>query len=351
MVFFSHAWPGGGSVTLARMGIPLALVSGVIEAGAFGVFVFFMLSSYLITELLMREKEKTGTIHVKAYYARRILRIWPLYFLFIACCFLIRPLTPNYSMSAGQLISMLLLSGNWYFGIHGWGGSFTSHLWSISVEEQFYLIWPVFLKLANRTILCVGFSALMATSFLSLAFLGLRESSANPSIFTNSFVLCSFFALGAIAALWMHGKVLTLNYPIRGFLLVVGITLFTIATMALKIHDSGAVATKDLLLGYALTDIGCMAIFLSFLGAKLPQHTGFLIYLGKISYGLYVYHLACLALTRWLENDVFHKEHWPLSFPLTAVLTFVCASLSYRYIEKPFLRWKEKFEIVQSRRI
>lgn len=336
---------------MARMGIPVALVSAVIEAGAMGVFVFFMLSSYLITELLMREKEKTGTIHVKAYYARRTLRIWPLYVLFLACCFLIQPLTPNYSMSAGQLLSMLLLSGNWYFGIHGWGTSFTSHLWSISVEEQFYLVWPVFLRLANRAMLRVGFSALMVISFLSVAFLCIRGDLANPSIFTNSFVLCNFFALGAIAALWMHGKVLTLSYPIRGLLVVVGMAIFTIVIMKLKIHDLNAVPAKDLLLAYALDDIACLAIFFGFLGGGLPSRTGFLVYLGKISYGLYVYHLICLAFARWLETDVLHKEHWPLSFPLTAALTFVCAALSYRFIEKPFLRWKEKFEVIQSRRI
>ena len=352
MVFFSHAWPNSGSSALAEDGIPFSLASGFFGSGAVGVFVFFMLSSYLITELLLRERTNTGTIHIKAYYVRRALRIWPLYFFFIAFCFLIRPLTPDYPFPGRQLVSMLLLSGNWYFSHRGWWGqSFTSHLWSISVEEQFYLVWPLVLKYGGRARLWLACAGLMFVSYLSLSYLGKQGESANPTIFVNSFVLCIFFALGGLAALWTHGRASTLKLPFRAVLLTLGICLIAVSTMVFRIHEQNVVPLNDLLAGYTLTGVGCLAIFFSFLGVSLPRWSGFLIYLGKISYGLYVYHLICIALAWWIKEHVLHRAHWRWSFPFTLLLTCVCASLSYRFIESPFLRFKEKFVFVQSRRV
>ncbi len=351
MVFFSHAWPQRGSSVLAGANVPLSLISGFFGSGALGVFVFFMLSSYLITELLLRERANTGTIHLRAYYVRRILRIWPLYFLFIAFCFLIRPLTPNYPFSGRQLISMLFLSGNWYFSHHGWGVGFTSHLWSISVEEQFYLLWPLVLKLGGRATLKRACVVLVVVGFLSLAFVAMRGDPANPSIFVNSFVLCIFFALGGIASYSTHGQIPDLKLRSRALLLTFGVGLITIATMVFKIHEQSVVSLMNLLVGYAIAGLGCLSIFFGFLGRSIPSRLRFLVYLGKISYGLYVYHLICLALTYWVKEHLLHREHWVLSFPFTFVLTVVCASLSYHLIESPFLRLKERFVFVQSRRV
>jgi peptidoglycan/LPS O-acetylase OafA/YrhL len=76
---------------------------------------------------------------------------------------------------------MMLISGNWYFAQHAWGTGFVSHLWSISVEEQFYLVWPIFLKLGGRQTLWAGSIGLSLLSLFSLLFLGLRNNSANPT--------------------------------------------------------------------------------------------------------------------------------------------------------------------------
>jgi peptidoglycan/LPS O-acetylase OafA/YrhL len=336
---------------VARLGVPGSLIHGFIDAGALGVFVFFLLSSYLITELLVREKQKTGTIHIKSYYVRRTLRIWPLYFLFLGLAFVVGLIVPIYRMPGKELAMMMLLSGNWYFAQYGWGVGFVSHLWSISVEEQFYLAWPLFLKLGGRRTLYAGCVALILLSFASIFFLAHRGSTANPAIFVNSFAICCFFALGGMMALWVHGRTPTLALPVRGLLMVLGVVLFTIAAAVCGIHDLTVISAGREMAGYLLSCIGCLLVFFAFLGALVPSWGRALIYLGKISYGLYVFHLLCQIMMGWFEKHVLHLEHWPLSFPFTLLLTILCAGLSYRFVESPFLKLKERFAFVQSRRV
>jgi peptidoglycan/LPS O-acetylase OafA/YrhL len=351
MVFFSHVWPPRATAIVTRLGVPRSVIRGFIDAGALGVFVFFMLSSYLITELLVREKKKTGTIHIKAYYVRRTLRIWPLYFLFLGMAVVVGLFVPLFRLPGREVAMMLLLSGNWYFAQHGWTISFVSHLWSISVEEQFYLVWPLFLKLGGPRTLRAGCIGLIATSFASMFFLAHRGRLANPAIFVNSFAVCCFFALGGMMALWVHGRVPALALSIRGVLAVFGVLLFTVAAAVCGIHDIAAISAGRVMAGYLLSCIGCLLVFFAFLGATVPPWGSVLIYLGKISYGLYVFHLLCMIMMGWFEKNVLHHEHWPLSFPFTFLLTVLCAGLSYRFVESPFLKFKERFAFVQSRQV
>src|SRR5271170_4480502 len=94
-------------------------IGAIARAGEFGVCVFFFLSSYLITELLLREKRDTGTILIPAFYARRILRIWPLYFAMIGVGWLYGLVSPTHTLSVAWLLSLLLLFTNWYTVDHG----------------------------------------------------------------------------------------------------------------------------------------------------------------------------------------------------------------------------------------
>ena len=89
-------------------------------AGAFGVDLFFVLSAYLITELLLREKREQGELDVKAFYIRRILRIWPLYFAFIALAYLVPALNPAHEFNSRYVTFFILLAGNWSIVAFGW---------------------------------------------------------------------------------------------------------------------------------------------------------------------------------------------------------------------------------------
>jgi peptidoglycan/LPS O-acetylase OafA/YrhL len=121
-VFLHHGLPGfelshhtGGLASLFRLE---ALVK---EACSFGVCLFFLLSAFLITELLERERAHTGSIEVRSFYVRRILRIWPLYFSFLLVGVVLGCFIPSYRMEAGRILAFLLLSGNWYVAGELWG--------------------------------------------------------------------------------------------------------------------------------------------------------------------------------------------------------------------------------------
>src|SRR4051812_6146531 len=132
-VFLHHAIP-----PYARMHDGLehsrAILIFVREIGSYGMSLFFVLSSYLITELLLREKQATGTVHMRAFYTRRILRIWPLYFGFLAFCVVlphfVRKVAP---LETGRVLAFVFLAGNWFTGRAGFTANPASPLWSISL--------------------------------------------------------------------------------------------------------------------------------------------------------------------------------------------------------------------------
>lgn len=106
--------------------------------GAFGVPVFFLLSGFLIVELLLREREQTGKVHVGAFYVRRALRIWPLYFASFYGLVLLNQVVPGISTNDPQVwAAFSLFLGNWWVSLNGWIAGPVDPLWSISVEEQY----------------------------------------------------------------------------------------------------------------------------------------------------------------------------------------------------------------------
>src|ERR1700688_3352464 len=118
--------------------------------GAYGVDVFFILSAYLITELLLREKETMGHLNVPAFYLRRVLRIWPLYFLALLIAAYVPFFNPHGEFGPRYVTAFLLFMGNWSFVWFGWITSVAVPLWSVSVEEQFYLFWPPIVARLSR---------------------------------------------------------------------------------------------------------------------------------------------------------------------------------------------------------
>jgi peptidoglycan/LPS O-acetylase OafA/YrhL len=98
------------------------------DGAAYSVDSFFLLSAYLITELLLRERETTGALNTRAFYARRILRVWPLYFLYIALAALVPFLNPVHDFDAKYIVAFILMFGNWSLIAWGWPNSFACHL-------------------------------------------------------------------------------------------------------------------------------------------------------------------------------------------------------------------------------
>src|ERR1700756_1323364 len=150
-VFLTHAVPSvrSSAETLVHRSVSV-WVQLLGEAGNFGVCLFFVLSAYLITEIMRRESISYGTLSIGRFYLRRVLRIWPLYLGVVLTVALVGLAVPTLHMSKTQLLAYLLFAGNWYLILSPGGTNVLSWLWSISVEEQFYIAWPLIDKLAGK---------------------------------------------------------------------------------------------------------------------------------------------------------------------------------------------------------
>jgi len=325
------------------------------RAGEFGVCIFFFLSSYLITELLLREKRDTDSIIIPAFYVRRVLRIWPLYFAMIALGCFYGSFSPTHTVSLAWGAALMLLFTNWYSAGHGYPPGFLFPLWSISLEEQFYLLWPCLVKYLSSQAL-LGISALlMAVAYLTL-FIFLREGQPlDPVIWVNSLVQFQFFALGTMTALLLRGRVPNLPKAMRCGLFIAGLLCLRAAQAAVYgsdvvlPHNFAHIAPR-----YLIALLGCLCLFFSCLPLPAGTWQKPLIYLGKISYGLYVFHVLWLGLARDLTRRLAGGHLSPLASQLCAMAialpaTIATAMLSYRYLESPFLRWKKRFTVVRSR--
>jgi peptidoglycan/LPS O-acetylase OafA/YrhL len=319
------------------------------EAGAYGVCLFFLLSAYLITELLCKERDESNDVHLKAFYMRRVLRIWPLYFAFLGLGFIFGLVLPHYRVSPYRLFAFLLLSGNWYTSLFGWTASPIFPLWSISVEEQFYLLIPGIMKYKGKVAIWAVSLFFLALSYVVLAWMGRRAINVNLGVWTNSFVQFQFFAAGCMLAVGLRTKVPKLRTYWRAVIVAVGLMFWMAATNATH-HVAAHPGSGRLCLMYALILIGTVLIFLGFLGTKASLIPKPLRYLGQISYGLYVFHYAIAdAITaiakRWPQSGLRSS---PFSGILDLVLTIGVATLSYRFFERPFLRLKERYTFAKS---
>jgi peptidoglycan/LPS O-acetylase OafA/YrhL len=342
MVFLDHVLPYDG------IGAGTWLGSFHVASG-FGVCVFFMLSSFLITDLLEREHEVTGNIELRAFYLRRILRIWPLYFSFLLFDFFVQQVRHTHNFPVGKLLAFLLLAGNWYVVRFNLPFTLSSPLWSISVEEQFYLLWPSFRKYVGRRGSILLAVATLIVSYIVMARLCYIHSW---NLWPNSFVQFQFFSTGALLSFALRGRSPQLSPIARLTLFAVGIGLLVASSRLFFTH--GAVFSY-LGPGFLLANAGCIVVFLSFLGESRMGKWRALIYLGRISYGLYVFHWMVLAAVAHAGRQIASRHPLPpfLTQGLMAIaaflLTIILASLSYRFFEAPILRYKKRFEVVRSR--
>jgi peptidoglycan/LPS O-acetylase OafA/YrhL len=321
-------------------------------AGTFGVDLFFVLSSYLITELLLRERALRGFLDIKAFYIRRMLRIWPLYFIFLFAAYGLTFIAPTEGLTWWHLLGFTFFVGNWVYFLAP-VATVAAPLWSVSLEEQFYLIWPWVIRRGGprRVALCaVG---LMVFAMIVTLALGILHPNFDW-VSKNSFTRVDGIAVGALLAVVLHGGTPTLSAGARGALFAA-----SMAVLLWVAHDFGLnhvpVALLPLVTGWPLAALACGGILLSVLGSTgrwtAPLRAGPLVYLGRISYGLYVYHelLLKVAARVFPEHDSSPTqmlEYW--AFGLCATLPIAAAS--YRFIELPFLRLKRRrFTVVPSR--
>jgi len=343
-VFVFHTFPPESGYYAARHIPGGVLLASISRAGSFGVDLFFLLSAYLITELLLREKVEHGQVHLRSFYVRRILRIWPLYFLGIGIAVGLSYADQTQKFSLTYVAAFLLLSGNWLTSLVGFPGSVMNPLWSVSFEEQFYLLWPNVVARVRRARSLIAISSffifIAALARLTLLKYG-RHSEA--IVTTNTLSRLDPLALGIIIAVVARQRFnFAMHYLHRAALLVLGGVLWLIA------GHFFALTPSFMLIGYPSIALGACCIFASALG--FPKTPACLRYLGKISYGLYVFHLLALyASEKMMGGATRTPEKFATWWILGFVLTLAMAALSYQFLESPFLRMKERFAFVKSR--
>ena len=330
------------------------------ESGTFGVCLFFLLSSFLITNLLLIERETTGTIRVRSFYLRRILRIWPVYFTVLLSGILLGLLIARFRLSHFTILAFLLLAGNW--GFRGIVSNLNpaGPLWSVSVEEQFYLLWPAIARQGGRYALLRLSVLILILSCVSIYALSLLGFSRDKDIWPNSLVQFQLFAIGSIVAILMAGRAPNLGFSTRVAIWLSGVSMWMLAVGVFRIHNYGLEpSAARLTLGYEVMALGCFLIFLSFLGLELRFLPRPITYLGKISYGLYAYHFWMIVLAAAIARSSFrarmfneHSAMIPLFVYVVALSgTVLLAAVSYRVLEAPFLRMKARLAVVQSRAV
>lgn len=334
-------------------------------ACGFGLSLFFTLSAFLICELLLREREIAATVGVKQFYIRRILRIWPLYYFGLALGMLVMFLPGGHPDEIASIGWFAIFMGAWRIATLHWFSNPAEVLWSVSVEEQFYLFAPWIVKFFNRKAVYAFCLLLIAVANLWLYYLGM-VSAVHHRIWYNSFVQYECFAGGILLCLVLRGRLPRLALWQRMALLAFSFSCWFYACYWLHplfgARGEQNPGSWSLIGGYALATAGCILLLVAFLGIDRKLMPEWAIYLGRISFGLYVFHEFAIYTIDNLFYKYLSAHNTPflkalngplfiLGFVLTLGLTILAASLSYRFLETPFLKLKKRHAVIQSQPI
>lgn len=346
-----HGWfgyPGfmtaGDYKTLTK---PAEFLNRAISNLGFGVDMFFLISGFLITFLLIKEYEESGGINLKKFYMRRILRIWPLYYFVIIIAPLIvhwlgETTTPNYLMTA------LFLNNFETIKTEQWIYPF-SHFWSICIEEHFYLFWPLFIKFLPKKRLPEFFCSVLFLSILFRSYVFMTNPYPWMPLFLNTLSRCDVLAIGSLIGYLHYYKPLQIKVPFS-----VRMTLYLIFFLCFFIDPMNAWDTFFLAVFkkyfYVLICGFAMYNYMFNPDARFKIKTNnFFHYLGKVSYGIYIYHnvLILIIIKKILIDYNIHNIYAYILLLIGG--SIIIPVISYELIEKPFLKLKRKFEVVRTR--
>lgn len=323
------------TVCLAHYGVP------IIQRGGFGVDVFFTLSGFLITSILLGEYSKTGDIGFRNFYVRRVLRLFPALFCLLAVYgTLVTLFGKNLTRHYTDIALVFFYVANWAgaAGLNRPGE--LGHTWSLSVEEQFYFIWPVTLYFLIKKWRARGLLAASAgLTVLSMSEMFILSKSVpwwrvHYGFDTRAFTLL-FGCVFAIAVHFWKERI-TLSKPLEAILpwvVFLGMALFMFRRDPFT-SDPHFFQGAVFIIPFLTVVMIYTAVMPGFGVSKAILANPILVYFGKRSYGLYLWHY-------WILNVVNPRQIGPLL--ACALASLVVTELSYRFIELPFLSLKHRF--------
>jgi peptidoglycan/LPS O-acetylase OafA/YrhL len=361
MVVVSHAWEGwegwfgihwrlqGASDTGHNwLGDRLKMITHNMN---FGVDMFFLISGFLITFLLIKEKSDKGKINIPAFFLRRALRIWPLYYFVIA----ISPLIiswlngPAFPVKDPEYLSSIFFYNNFHTMIkETWDFPF-SHFWSICIEEHFYLIWPFLLAFIPVKKLPFVFVSVIALSIGFRIYISANGLGWHVA-YLHTLSRIDVLAIGGLAA-WAHyHKPYSLNLPVYMRLLLYAVLLWMFAYIDIGEWPNAFELVFKKYVFVLLSGLAMMNYVFSpnCLFKWLPKHP--VNYLGRACFGIYLWGniLLPIVITKllWLfPNGGKAMLYWPCVLGASLLVPVI----SYELIERPFLKLKARFAIVKTR--
>ena len=330
--------------------------------GKLGVGLFFVLSGFLITYLLLSEKKRRGDISAKDFYIRRILRIWPLYFIIVLLGFFVFPAIPIFNEPLRdqyyfdvdffkRLPFFLLFLPNLGF-VFFRSPYLCAQTWSVGVEEQFYAIWPWIIKSKNpvKTFvkLLVGFLTILGLIWLYVFKISdlseetkLKVQEGLVLFFSQFRILTMMIGgIGAYLIFTKKEKILTVLFRKDVQIIVYAILALMLGT---GFHFPGLnMEFYGLFFCFFILNVSQNPKSLIYLEQKIIH------YLGKISYGIYIYHPAVIVLCinsihYFLGKTINHLTFNLILYPTAILLTIIVCDLSFRFIETPLLKLKDRF--------
>ena len=296
--------------------------------GDFGVRAFFVISGFLITTLLMRERAKTGRISLSGFYVRRFFRIVPAFYFYLGCVVAARSLGWLEVSNAD-----LAFAATYTMNFHAQRAWWVGHLWSLAVEEQFYFLWPAMMRvLGNARARTAAIVAIVLAPVLRVVATRLWPSLSDLNDQAFPFVFDSL-AIGCLLALArerleaMPRLIAFLDSKLFWLAPIACLAAFTIEKPIISLGIGLSLGN----LGIALVILKCVREPHTMFGRFLESAP--LVWIGTLSYSLYLWQQPFLDR---------HSTEWYASFPQNLGFATVAALVSYYLVERPVLNWRAR---------
>lgn len=308
--------------------------------GKLGVDLFFILSGFLITTLLLRERELKNHINLKNFWIRRVLRIFPIYYGFILVQIIIfNVITIEQTLVDefyNNLPAFLTFTNNWFVHLSSETKVVFYHAWSLAAEEQFYLFWPplLALTLSNKKLIAIPSALILLDLFLTEL---VRTNIINFGFNGNSVItsLQPAICLGVIAAVLLHFKsTFSILYPILILPYLSSIT--ALVAIVLIVINVPHIFIHLILMLFLIT-----VIFSTEKITNLILNSKPFVYIGRVSYGMYIFHMAAFNAVKMLLAQSLPYNGFAI-ISATFALTIIVAFASYYLYEKPIMSLKNK---------